>query len=117
MSPICETSVNGIRKYSYDDNSMWVNIDPSTVTTITADGNIVTYGSGSMGNEGFVALTTKDNELIWAFFCTTSNPFIQAEIKDDKIFATTELGDIYIISLENPVKIDIIVLPENEDYR
>ena len=36
--------------------------------------NTIVFGDGEMGNEGFIALIDKDNNLIWSIFFTFSNP-------------------------------------------
>ena len=92
-----------LEKYNDD---IWSEVDIST-EKIHYNNDIIFGGEGSMGNEGFIACTDKNNVLNWAIYFTNSNPFYKIEMIDDKICAYSSYDLVYQIDIQNLEKITI----------
>jgi hypothetical protein len=101
--PLCETTVQSLEKYNDD---IWSEFDIFTEKMPYND-DIIFGGEGSMGNEGFIACTDKNNSLNWAIFFVNSNPFYKIEIIDNIIYAYSSLDLVYKVDIHNLEKITI----------
>lgn len=101
--PLCETTVHSLEKYNDD---VWSAFDIFS-EKIHHEDDIIFGGEGSMGNEGFIARTTKDNVLKWAIYFTNSNPFYKIKIINDIIYAYSSLDLVYKVDIHNLEKITI----------
>jgi len=104
VNPVCETNLKSVEKYNDD---VWSQIERHPGTLTLPDGKKVHFGEGAMGNEGFVALTENDDQLIWALFSTATNPFIKAAFVNGKIRAYSTYDRYYNIDILAPEKIVI----------
>lgn len=95
-----ETELNNlIEKYS---NDIWSSFDILGELKLD-NGNRFVYGEGEMGNEGFIVKLDSQGQILWSFYSTTSNPFINSCMLDH--------GIIGFLSSFN----FILTLRENED--
>lgn len=101
--PLCDTTIESIEKYSPD---IWINVDIFH-GSIEYNEQIIVFGDGCMGNEGFVASTDKTGNLNWGMFFTFSNPILSAEIKDNILVCTSEIDIKISIQLDDLTKIKI----------
>jgi hypothetical protein len=101
--PVCETNVHSLEKYNDD---IWSEVDIFT-EKVSYNDAIFFGGEGSMGNEGFIACTDKDNGLNWAIFFVNSNPFYKIEIIEDIIYAYSSLDLVYQVDIHSLEKITI----------
>ncbi len=101
--PFCDTTIASLEKYEAD---IWTKIDIADGAIEYGDQKIV-FGEGSMGNEGFVAATRQNGDLIWGMFFTFSNPIFSARIVDDRLICTSETALEIKIDLHDLTKISI----------
>ncbi|MBZ4043807.1 hypothetical protein [Flavobacterium hibisci] len=101
--PLCDTTIDSLEKYADD---IWTKVDIFN-SSITHGNEKIVFGDGSMGNEGFVASTDKDNQLKWAIFFTFSNPILKVEIINNELICTSELDTKISINLNNLTLISI----------
>ena len=106
-SPLCDTTLASILKYNDD---VWTKVDIFR-HPFEFEGQKIVFGDGGMGNEGYIASVTPDNDLNWSLFFTNSNPIMRAEIRGRTIVAYGETGFIAHINIDNPA--DISVTHEN----
>lgn len=99
----CDTTIGSLEKYEPD---IWTDVDIFHGELSYKD-EIIVFGDGSMGNEGFVASTNKNGDLNWGMFFTFSNPVYSAIIKDHILICTTEIGMEISIQLNNLTKVSI----------
>lgn len=104
VHPVCETNLKSVEKYNDD---VWSQIERHPATLSLPDGKKVYFGEGAMGEEGFVALTENDDQLIWALYSTASNPFTKAEFVNGKIRVYSTYDLYYNIDLLTPENIVI----------
>ena len=62
--PFCDTTINSLEKYN---NDIWTEIQEYKSMPYKND-EIIKFGEGAMGNEGFICVTDKNNTLKWAIF-------------------------------------------------
>lgn len=98
---LADTTVDSILKYNEDP---WVAVDIFG-TVKWAEEKSVVYGSGAMGNDGFIALVAENNKLIWSYSFDFTNPVISGQIENNLFSGVTELGKKIIIDLGEPCKI------------
>ncbi|WP_163395860.1 hypothetical protein [Flavobacterium limi] len=101
--PLCDTTIESLENYSDD---IWTKVDIFN-GSITHGNEKIVFGDGSMGNEGFVASTDRDNQLKWAIFFTFSNPILKAEIVNNELICISELETKISIHLNNVTRISI----------
>lgn len=58
-------------------------------------------GEGEMGNEGFIAKTDMNNNIMWFLYSTTSNPFISIKKEKNKIYFQSTLNFHIVLNLDN----------------
>lgn len=102
-TPLCDTTLGSILKYNDD---IWTEVDIFRDPFEFEDQYIV-FGPGSMGNEGYIASVTPDNDLNWSVFFTHSNPIMGAHVEGRKIIAKGETGFIAHINIDNPAEISV----------
>ncbi|MCF6402652.1 hypothetical protein L3C95_11120 [Chitinophaga filiformis] len=103
-SPMCETTLKSVEKY---DDDVWRHIQRHPASFVLPDGKKVYFGEGTMGQEGFVALTENNDQLIWALFCTNSNPFVSGEFVNGRIRVYSTYDLYFNIDILTPEKITI----------
>ncbi|WP_285398408.1 hypothetical protein [Lysinibacillus sp. fls2-241-R2A-57] len=103
INPICETSLESIMSFNED---IWCEIEKHPQVQQHND-KIFICGEGGMGNEGFIANVDMNNNLIWAFFSTDSNPFNKLELEDNLLKAYSTSGLIYVININKPEEMTI----------
>ena len=102
--PLCDTTIESMEKYQPD---IWTNID-ILHGSFEYENQVIVFGEGSMGNEGFVASTNNDGDLNWGIFFTFSNPINQAEVQGQQLLCKSGNGDVWItIKLNDLTKIKI----------
>jgi hypothetical protein len=99
--PMADTTIESVEHYNDD---VWTEIQPHPDSIVTDECKI-SFGEGSMGNEGFVAVENKEG-LVWALFSTISNPFISLKIVDGYLWAASDFL-LYKININNPKAISI----------
>ncbi|WP_082560379.1 hypothetical protein [Paenibacillus sp. Root52] len=105
-SPLCDTTIESVEKYNAD---CWTMVDPWT--SINYQGGKIYGGDGQMGNEGYIACTDADDNLVWGIFLDATNPIKQLSIQDTTLTAINEHEDMRIeICLHNLVNIQISYL-------
>jgi len=102
-SPLCDTSLDKIEKYNED---IWTEIDVFHGAFEYRNQKIV-FGDGGMGNEGYIASITKNNELNWSIFFTFSNPIHKAEIIEKELICYGDTGTKITISLDEITHIKV----------
>ncbi|QKX04046.1 hypothetical protein HN014_03705 [Aquimarina sp. TRL1] len=102
-APLCDTTLEGIEKY---DDDIWTEIDIFHGAFEYENQKIV-FGDGAMGNEGYVASTTRNGDLNWAIFFTFSNPIYKAEVIDKHLICYGNTGTIIDIDLKKITKIKV----------
>lgn len=102
-SPLCDTTIESIEKY---DDDTWVEVDIFHGAFEYKNQKFV-FGDGGMGNEGYIASITLNNELNWAIFFTFSNPINKAKVKSEHLICYGDTGTIIDIDLNNITKIKI----------
>ena len=93
VNPVCDTTLESIEKYNSDP---WTEIEIHPDTLKLNNGDMICYGEGGMGNEGFVALQDNEGRLKWAFFSTELNPFIKAVSKDQNTILAYSTYDLVV---------------------
>ena len=67
--PFCDTTINSLEKYNKD---IWTEIQEYKSIPYKND-EIIKFGEGAMGNEGFICVTDKNNIksfiFKWKWFC------------------------------------------------
>ncbi|MBF7093259.1 hypothetical protein IUY40_17130 [Flavobacterium sp. ALJ2] len=101
--PLCDTTIDSLEKYESD---IWTTVNIFHGAINHGD-EIIVFGDGSMGHEGFIASTNKNGDLNWAIFFTFSNPIFSAEIKNDELICISELETKITIQLKDLTKISI----------
>ena len=101
--PLCDTTITSLEKYEHD---IWTNIDIYHGAIMYGE-QIIVFGDGSMGNEGFVASTDKNGDLLWGIFFTFSNPILSAKIIHDELICVSECEIQIKIQLKDLTKISI----------
>ncbi|MEY9972732.1 hypothetical protein ABH966_003108 [Lysinibacillus sp. RC46] len=102
INPLCETSLESIMSFNED---IWCEIEKHP--QIQHNDRIFICGEGGMGNEGFIANVDMNNNLIWAFFSTASNPFYKLELEDNLLKAHSTADLIYVININKPEEMTI----------
>lgn len=95
-SPYCDTSVESMLSY-YED--IWTEVDIFH-GSFDFEGQRIVFGDGGMGNEGYVASITPENDLNWSLFFTNSNPIIRAEMQARTLICYGETGWIGKIDID-----------------
>lgn len=68
-------------------------------------------GEAGWGGDGFVAVENLDsNQLQFLLFFDNSNPFVEIDFLDSNILALSNLGERWIIPIEEPEKMTVISL-------
>lgn len=98
---LADTTVDSILKYNEDP---WVAVDIFGTVKWLEEKSVV-FGSGAMGNDGFIALVAENNKLIWSYSFDFTNPVISGQIENNLFSGVTELGKKIIIDLGEPCKI------------
>lgn len=101
--PLCDTELEKIEIYNED---IWTCYDIFHGSLELEEQRIV-FGDGAMGNEGFIASTTKDGSLSWSLFFTFSNPIVKAEIHSNKLVCHGDTGMRITIDLNELTHIEI----------
>jgi hypothetical protein len=102
-SPLCDTTLASLLKYNDD---IWTQVDIFR-HPFEFEGQKIVFGDGGMGNEGYIASVTPENDLNWSLFFTNSNPIMRAEMQDRTILAYGETGFIARINIDNPADISV----------
>ena len=71
-------------------------------------GGLLQSGEGSHGGDGFISLSDQSGELVYCVFCTSSNPFTELAMSEDRsrVRAVTSNGVEWSFDLDTPWKID-----------
>ena len=102
-SPLCDTTLEKIEKYNTD---IWTACDVFHGSFEHENQRFV-FGDGAMGNEGYVASTTRNGELNWSIFFTFSNPICKAKIVDHQLVCHGDTGLVLTVDLSNLTNIQI----------
>ena len=100
--PFCDTTIDSLENY---DDDIWTAI--GIYGTINHRDEIIVYGEGSMGNEGFIASTDLNNQFNWGIFFESSNPILSAEIINEELICISELKTEISIQLTDLTTISI----------
>ena len=101
--PLCDTTINSLEKYNKD---IWTEIQEYKSIPYKND-EIIKFGEGAMGNEGFICVTDKNNTLKWSIFFEDSNPIIDCKICEEKLSLTSSNGQKITVNLKNLLEIKI----------
>ncbi len=107
-SPLCDTNVEGLEKY---DQDLWTEVDIFH-GAFEFENQTFVFGDGGMGNEGYVASITADNQLNWSIFFTFSNPIIKAEVVGRKLVCYGDTGVVIEIDLDELTSISVTLRDE-----
>ena len=104
-SPICDTTLDKIEKYNED---IWTECD-IWHGAFEYNNQKIVFGDGGMGNEGYIASTTKEGLLNWSIFFTFSNPICKAEVIENKLICYGDGGIKITIDLNelSNIKVDM----------
>lgn len=102
-SPLCDTTLASLLKYNDD---VWTQIDIFR-HPFEFEGQKIVFGDGGMGNEGYIASVTPENDLNWSLFFTNSNPIMRAEMQNRTLLAHGETGFMARINIDNPADISV----------
>ncbi len=101
---LCESTIDSFFKYNSHDSVSRFDI----LNKFASNDYIVSVGEGSFGGDGFVRLDDNNGNLIWFLFLDNSNPFINAEVKNDCI-EVVSTSDVKIrIPINKPENICIV---------
>ena len=107
--PLCDTTIEILEKY---DAAYWTRVDEWT--GINYQNGKIHGGDGAMGNEGFIARTDANNNLIWGIFFENTNPIKSLNIKNKTLIAVNEHSELQIeINLDTLTDIKMIPLKNN----
>lgn len=81
-------------------------IPASEATSQSTDYRVIA-GSCSLGEEGFVILTTPTSELFWGAYFDFSNPFERVWFDGTDIIAANNLGEEWHLPLSRPWEITL----------
>jgi hypothetical protein len=68
---------------------------------------IAVVGDGSWGSDGFVAVTSLANELMWIAFFDFSNPFLTVAFEREFLFARNSHGETWQFALSHPTSLSV----------
>ncbi|WP_081751022.1 hypothetical protein [Paenibacillus sp. FSL R7-277] len=103
-SPLCDTTIESIVKYNDDP---WTIVD--AWMSLDYEGGTIYGGDGQMGNEGFIACTGADGNMVWAIFSDVTNPIKQLSIEDRTLIAMNEHDELRIeINLDHLTEMRLI---------
>lgn len=89
----------------------WTEVTPLCELQVADSKLRILGGEGGFGGDGFVALTTVDqNELVWLAFFDHSNPFVELSLDESRlvIIAKSNLGMKWVFPLHEPQRVTII---------
>ncbi|MEP3890410.1 MAG: hypothetical protein ABJN69_08070 [Hellea sp.] len=101
--PLCDTTVEGLEKY---DEDLWTEVDIFH-SPFMFENQVIVYGDGGMGNEGYVASTNPDFSLNWSLFFTFSNPITKAEVIDRQLICYGSGTAIVKINMDDLTSISV----------
>ena len=105
-TPLCDTSFSRIGKY---DSDCWVSVD--SWSFVEHKGGKIYGGDGAMGNEGSLVYIDADNNFVWGFFFTQTNPISFISVSNDILMAINEHSELKLeINLNNLTEIDVEVV-------
>ncbi|WP_338551407.1 hypothetical protein [Paenibacillus sp. KS-LC4] len=105
-SPLCDTTIESIEKYN---NESWTVVDEWV--SMDYQGGKILGGDGQMGNEGFIACTDAEDQLVWGMFFENTNPIKSLELKENILIAINEHSELQIeINVENLTQIKMTCL-------
>ena len=108
-SPLCDTTIASLEHRL--GNDVWTPVDTYTKRLELSSGMIGFAGAGAMGSDGFIAVETRNGDLLWAAFFTRSNPFVELWEEEGVLVARSEHapehGPMYRMHPENPERIAI----------
>ncbi len=84
--------------------------------TIKTEDYKLLYGGGSWESEGFIAIFTPNEQLIWLLYLENNEEFLEAIIKTNAIIAKSgSYPDLYLynIPIDAPEKMNIVYRKEN----
>ena len=103
-----ETTIDKlIKRYT---NDIWVEFEIAG-KLVSDNGNCFLYGEGAMGNEGYITKLDSFGQVLWTFFSTTSNPFVDSKMLDKNLFGFLSTHEFILTvddSCEDSPKFNII---------
>jgi len=103
-----ETTIDKLIERYTDD--LWVLFDVAGKLVLD-NGYCFLYGEGGMGNEGYITKLDSFGQVLWTFFSTTSNPFVDSKILGKNLFGFVSTHEFILTvddSNEDFPKFDII---------
>lgn len=103
-----ETTIDKLIERYTDD--IWVEFEVAGKLVLD-NGNCFLYGEGAMGNEGYITKLDSFGQVLWTFFSTTSNPFVDNKVLDKKLFGFVSTHKFILVvddSNEDSPKFNII---------
>lgn len=92
---------------SYDADA-WVPLTEMDRKEDAHSGIRLTCGEGAMGNEGYVAVSDReDGKLKWYAFFSCSNPFESVRMEEGIVMAENAYGQLWKFPLERPESVSI----------
>jgi hypothetical protein len=86
-----------------EDDDLWSEIQINGEFELK-DKSRVVFGEGEMGNDGFIVNIDSNNQIVWSFYSTESNPFVKCNIINDKVHIFSSHGFSIVIDKSNPSK-------------
>lgn len=124
--PLCDTTFHDVVKYYPEpyrkvlpDGRVEYQPDPNNIlelgvqiqiylaSPLAYENENIYFGEGAMGNEGFVALVDKDNQLLWSILFNLTNPIMSASTKEDYLYLLSTDNTKVKINLKNLTEIEI----------
>ena len=92
----------------FPNHDNWREVSTQKKFTLENGKGKVVVGSVSLYTDGFVALVSNGNELLWSIYSEHTGGFIEIEYKDNKIIVKSMCGYRYLIPLDNPLEIRLL---------
>jgi hypothetical protein len=100
VRPLARSTIDSFLEYNPE---RWAHIGHPDPVVDEARGLALSFGEGSMGGDGFVALgDTRTGELRWIAFFQASNPFERAWLEGSEAVAVSTNGLVWRFPLERP---------------
>lgn len=105
--PSHDTWLESIEAYSDHPDDPWKEIQRYDAVVYTERNEQVVCGEGSMGNEGFIALTDDKGNLVWALFSNMSNPFLSLKLEGRMLYAYSTAPMLFLLDLDAPHNVKV----------
>ncbi|WP_437624741.1 hypothetical protein [Sorangium sp. So ce1151] len=105
LRPLARSTLDSFVDYNPEG---WVHVGGPAPVVDGARGLELTFGEGSMGGDGFVAVSDAGGELRWVAFFQGSNPFERAWLEEDVVVAMSTHGHTWRFPLDCPERAQVL---------